>query len=895
LTRSLFFIVFLSASTFLQAQNLQDIKIAGIQGSKPLIELLTDLEKQAPIKFFFVDEWLAPFSVDESFNGITLKEGLDRLLNGSIVTYYFMFDYAVVFNKDPKQAIERQLMLRKAAQSRKQIEHHSLGEVKDVKPGAQFVLSGTVTNRDTDSKMNGVVVRVNEKPVTTTDATGQYKLNLPAGNYVIGFQYENFVETVIDLSIYKDGVINVSLEDTPTMLEEVVISDQAIVNARMGQSTIRVKDLKRAPAFLGEVDLIKQLQTQAGVTSVGEVASGFNVRGGSVDQNLVVYDGTPIFNTSHALGFFTAFNAESIDKVNFYRGGIPAEFGGRVSSVLNLTSKDGPYDKWGGSAGIGIISSNLNFGGPIKKDTTSLFASFRASYSNWMLNSIQSNYKNLSNSSVSFYDGSLKFTHKFNAETKLSFSGYISHDNFSLANDTLYTWDNLALSIRLDKSFNSTLYSSVTVGVGQYGYVISEEDRGNAFDLTYQITYPSVKIDFTRSGSHSISFGLHNTYYNFAPGLLEPTTPESVTRRVQMDDENSLETALYVSDEFYLKQNLFVEAGLRLSMFNRIGRGKVYQYAPGAPLEVQNVKDSTLYGNNEVMKTYFGLEPRFALRYILTPNASIKFGYNRIFQYLHMITNTAAANPVDIWQSSNQYFKPQIGDQFSLGYYTNVRDNSIELFAEGFFKHVQNALDFKDGASLILNNKLETALARGVATSYGIEMSATKIKGRLLGSLNYTFSRSFRRINGDWPSEQINQGKIYPANYDQPHVVNLNWRYGFSRRHFFSANFTYHTGRPVSVPTSVYTTNGVLLADFSERNQYRIPDYHRLDLAFIIEGSHKRRKLFDGTWILSFYNAYGRKNVYSIFFQPTEDGKLQAYKLSVVGSVIPSISYSIKF
>jgi hypothetical protein len=679
------------------------------------------------------------------------------------------------------------------------------------------------------------------------------------------------------------------------LLEEVIISDQAIVNVGIGETSIQTKDLKRAPTFAGEIDVIKQLQTQAGVTTVGEVASGFNVRGGGVDQNLILYDGTPIFNTSHALGFFTAFNAEVIDKIKFYRAGIPAEFGGRISSVLTLTSKEAPMDRWHGGAGIGITSSHFNVGGPIRRDTTSVIASIRTSYSNWMLRSVESNYKNLEKTFVAFYDGSLKFVHKFNADTKLTFSGYASHDAFNLANDTLYNWNNMAASIRLDKALSNNLYSTITLSMGKYTYRMQEEDDDIAFDLSYGISYPTLKIDFNRNGSHELSFGLHNTYYQFDPGHLKPASSESDVIEIEMKGEKSVETALYLSDGFYINPNLHVDAGARLSMFNRLGPGKVYSYLPGATIERHNVTDSTFYGPGDIMKTYFGFEPRISARYLLSVNSSVKLAYNRMYQYLHLITNTAAMTPIDIWQSSNAYFKPQVGDQFSLGYYRNMGGNSVEFFIEGYYKYVNNILDFKDGTALILNDRLETGLLPGIGKSYGMEISATKIKGRLLGSLNYAYSRSLRQVNGDATSEKINDGKIYPANYDQPHIVNLNWRYGITRRHFFSGNFTYHTGRPFSLPRSIYELDEIAIADFSYRNQYRLSAYHRLDLAFIMEGNHRRKKIFDGTWVISFYNIYGRKNMYSVFFEETKKGQLRSFQLSVIGSIIPSVSYNIKF
>jgi hypothetical protein len=895
LKRSLLLTFLLSISLSTLAQNVLDTPLKGIQDRKPLPVYLVDLEKEIAVKFFFLEEWLQPFYVDETFNGKSLHEALIQLTEDTDISFTFMMDYAVIFTKDPKRAIERQNLLRKAALSRKHIEQHIIGDQKQSVPGKKVRLRGSVVNETNDARMQGVVVTVNDVPVTTTDAAGQYSLELTTGEHVVSFQYVNFADKVLDLRIYQDGSIPIILEETPTILEEIVISDQAIVNSRVSQTSLKVKDLKRAPAFLGEVDLIKQLQTQPGVTTVGEVASGFNVRGGGVDQNLVLYDGTPVFNTSHALGFFTAFDAEAVQQVTFYRGGVPSEFGGRVSSVLNITSREGAYDKWGGSGGIGIISSHLTVGGPIKRDTTSVLASVRTSYSNWMLNSIQSNYKDVRNGSVSFYDGSLKLSHKFNDKTKMIFSGYLSHDAFSLANDTIYSWSNKAGSLRFDHTHSTRLFSSVTLGFGQYKYRMQEKEIENAFDLNYSITYPSLKIDFNYNGPHEFSFGIHNTYYNFDPGQLKPTSSESLIRSIDIDNEKSLETALYVSDAFYWKENIFVEAGIRYSIYNRLGPGSVYSYAPGASVEPRNIADSTYYRNGDIMKTYFGLEPRLSIRYTINPNSSVKFGYNRMFQYLHLITNTAAVTPVDIWQSSNSHFKPQLADQVSLGYYRNLKESTYETFVEGYYKKVDNILDFKDGATLILNDKLETALLPGHATSYGVEFSASRIKGRLLGSVNYTFSRSLRQVKGNSEAESVNSGKIYPSNYDQPHVLNLNWRYGISRRHFFSGNFTYHTGRPMSLPLTTYQIDGVPVSDFSERNQYRLPDYHRLDLALIIEGNHKRRKIWDGTWVVSFYNFYGRKNAYSVFFVEDHRGYMKPYKLSVVGSIIPSLSYSFKF
>jgi hypothetical protein len=892
--KRLFIPLIICLCTFLSAHGQLSIKPV-VTASKPLEQFLIALEQEHSVKFFFQKEWITDYTVDKNLDGKNLKEILDEVLNDSGITYTVLFGYAVILIKDPSLDFKRADLLTSASSQRKTIRKLVIGNKRQGMRKQTVTLRGTVVSNLNASPVPNVVITASDlNRSTVADPQGMYELRLPPGGHVIEISQLNYDPYVLDLEIYKDSTFRIELADAPTVLQEVEVSDQAIVSRRVSQSTLNMRELKRSPTFLGERDVIKTIQIQPGVTTVGEVAAGFNVRGGGADQNLVLYDGVPVFNTSHALGFFTAFNAEAVGQVSFYRGGIPAEFGGRASSVLNISSRDGNVDKFSARGGIGIISSHVTLEGPIKRDTTSVIASIRSSYSNWLLNTVKSRHTNLENSSVSFYDASIKLTHNLSKDSKLTFSAYNSHDDFTLADDTVYNWNNIAASIKLDHAFNEKLFSTFTLGYGSYDYVMEENDEGNAFDLNYGVKYPFVKADFIHSGPHTFSFGLHNTYYSFQPGEIKPTSSSSSIRHITMTKENSVETGLYVSDAFYLNAKFFIEAGFRLSVFNRLGPGKEYLYQKGAPREERNVIDSIQYGNGEVIKTYFGPEPRLSLRYELSDDASIKIGYNRIYQYLHLITNTAAVTPVDIWQSSNTYFKPQRADQVSIGYYRNIKESLFEAFVETFYKHVNNVLDFKDGADLILNEQLETDLIQGKATSYGVEFSVNKTKGRLQGGVNYTFSRSFRTVNGTYNSEKINRGEQFKSNYDQPHVANLTWRYGFSRRHFFSGNFVYHTGRPMSVPLSYYVVDGIPIADFSERNKYRLPDYHRLDIAFIIEGNHKRKKILDGNWVISFYNVYARKNAYSAFYKPDDDGVLRSYKLSVIGTIIPSISYTFK-
>ncbi|MCK6617034.1 MAG: TonB-dependent receptor [Cyclobacteriaceae bacterium] len=860
------------------------------------LQFIDKVEREMGVRFFYEPAWVEYLNIDRAYTKLPVSRILDQVLEGSDITYTALSDYGIILVKDPTKEIERQRLLAKAVAERKKVEQLVIGNPADYHPDKKLVLRGIVTDEKSSVAVKSATVTLlNAERGTATNEQGAYELTLTPGSHLVSFSHANYSEKIIDLRIYASGRLNVILEEVPIVLEEVVVTDQAIVNSNIGQATLRVSEMKRAPVFLGEVDVVKQVQTQAGVTTVGELAAGFNVRGGGTDQNLVLYDGLPIFNTSHALGFFSAFNAEAINQVAFYKGGIPAEFGGRASSVLNVTSKEGNYNRWTGSGGIGFISTFLTLGGPIKKDTTSVIASARATYSDWMLDLVNSDYATLQNSSVQFYDGSFKLAHKFSSKSKLIFSGYFSRDRMRLTNDTLFQWNNLAVSARFDKAVNDKLFYSITMGMGSYRYTLNEPDEQEAFDLTYGIAYPSLRADFNFNDGNPKAFGFQATYYNFKPGTLKPTTSASLTPAISIADENAVEAGVYFSESFKFGNRINLDAGIRYALYARLGPGTVYEYEAGRPLEPHYVIDSTQYPAGSIIKFYHGPEPRLAARYSLNQFSSLKFGYNRLYQFVHLISNTAAVNPVDVWQSSNSFFKPQLADQISAGYFRNLKENTYEVYGELFYKQISNVLDFKDGANLILNNKLETSLLQGKAKSYGAEFSATKNRGRLQGMVNYTFSRSLRQVNGDYEIEKINDGKIFPANFDQPHVVNLTWRYAISRRHYFSGNFTYHTGRPISLPAHIYYVDGIGISDFPERNTYRLPDYHRLDVAFIIEGNHKRKKLWDGTWVISAYNLYGRRNAYSVFFQEDQWGILKPYQLSVVGTIIPTINYTFKF
>jgi TonB dependent receptor/CarboxypepD_reg-like domain/TonB-dependent Receptor Plug Domain len=869
----------------------------GTYEGQSIVEILNRVEKEHSLKVFYLVEWFDGVEAAKEVNGVLLRDFLNQALKGRDVSFSLMHGYALYFYKDPSRSIQINYLLDSARKADKPISKITLGSPSKIAQSA--VIKGVVINTKSNEPLVGAIVKAIDVNIgTVTDALGEFELTLRGGNHVLEISSIGFESKVINLLAFDSGSLDVNLEEQAKLLDEVVVSDQAFQNQKSntGLYKISIADIKKMPAFMGEVDIVRQVQVLPGVTSVGEVSSGFNVRGGSADQNLVLFDGLPVFNYSHVFGFFSAFNADAIKSASFYKGGIPAQFGGRVSSVLDIVGKEADYKKWQGNAGIGLITSSLSAGGPILKDKTSLMVSLRSSYSDWMLKAFAPKYQEVQNSSVSFYDLTAKLAHKIGTKDKLSFSFYASKDNFGLPNDTSFTWQNRLGSLKYDHIFNKRVSFSMMAGMGQYSYQVVDTDLSTAYKMNSSITYPMLNFDLEiQLPKHKLSVGINNILYSMNPGSISPTSPESNVNEVTIQETRSMENSIYVNDGIDLSEKLHIDIGLRASLFTSFGPADVYKYLEDSILTDNTRIDTIRFNNGKTIQQYSGLEPRLSVRYSLTENSSIKLGYNRIYQYIHLISNSVAVTPIDIWQPSNTHIKPQIGDQISLGYYKNLKDNRYELSVEGFYKSVDNLPDFKDGASLVLNPAIETALVRSLGQSYGAEFTFNKIKDAFVYSLNYTYSRSLRRTVSKFEEETINGGKYFSSNFDQPHVVNANFKYAPSRRFAITGNFTYHTGRATTVPVSYNVIDNIPIVNYSERNGYRVPDYHRLDLAFVLEGDHKKKKLWRGTWTMSFYNIYARRNVYTVFYGPNAEGIQSAYRMAIIGTVIPSLSYRIAF
>jgi hypothetical protein len=890
-------IILLMGSLIAYSQDVLNYRIASQDGNKSLQILFDELEEKYPVRFFYKKEWLEGLVVPIDIIGLSLQDVVKDVFSGTDLAIVIMNSNSIVIIKDPARSFKRNEVYSQLISTGRDIAKIEIGNPLLPKK-AIVALSGSVLEKINDKPLAGVSISINSEVIAITDGNGNFKLDMQPGSYILKASYLNFEDFFAELELYESGYTSIKLEESPTVLEEVTVIDKSSkesVTSATGQTKIVMKDVKRAPALMGEVDILKQIQTIAGVTTVSEAASGFNVRGGGVDQNLILYDGMPVFNSSHVFGFFSTFNAEAVRDATFYRGGIPAEYGGRASSVLDISSKEGDYDKWRGSAGIGFVSSNFLAEGPISKGKTSVLANVRTTYSDWILNRIRSNFVDLTKSQVSFYDYSIKLAHKFSDKSKLTMSWYTSSDRFRLSGDSTFSWRTSLGSFSFNQIVNSKLSLSLFAGAGQYQYKVYDDNELAGFNLAYSLFYPSVKADILWSANNiKVNAGINSTYYIFNPGTLTPAAGNTSTPYINIPKQRSAETALFVSSQFVLK-NIYLDIGARLTRFRALGETDVPIYQAGVPKNLSSIIDTLSFTKGQTVAQYINLEPRFSFRWELNRNSSVKLGYNRLFQYLHLVTNTTAVTPVDVWQPSGYYFKPQYSDQLSLGYFYSLRDKTYEGFIEGYYKLTNNVLDFKDGAKLILNQNLEADLLQGKSRAYGIELQMAKVKGRFTGSVSYAYSRSFRTLAGLLPEESINGGIEYASNFDQPHVVNINWKNGLSRRFYFTGSFVYHTGRPLTLPLNAYVIDGITVTSFSERNQFRIPDYHRLDLGITLEGNHKRKKIFDGTWSISVYNVYGRKNAYSIYFKEARPGILRPYRLAIIGVALPSISYMLKF
>lgn len=774
-----------------------------------------------------------------------------------------------------------------------------IGKGSDNPESSKATLSGVVTSIESGLPMSDAVVL--EKVGFTQQVTnkqGEYKLQLSKGRHTIFVQNLGGFQEQRQIELRGDGVLNMSIAETVLSLDEVTVSSGALSNVsklEMGVQSISIAEVKRLPAVMGEVDVLKGVLIMPGVNTVGEATAGFNVRGGAADQNLVLFGNSTIFNPTHAFGFFSAFNADMVTGVELYKGSIPVNYGGRLSSVLHVEPNFGGKEKIGGAGGIGILTSRLSLNGPIGEKTNFAIGG-RTTYSDWALDLLEDE-ADLNGSTIKFYDINVNLEHRFNEKNSLELTTYLSKDNFQFDADTTYSYQNLNLALGWKHFFNDKLEGSLTVGSDNYEFgIIGQDNPLNSFEYGYNVQQLFLRADFEyrKDERHIMKFGLQGLQYNLNPGTNSPYGAESIVIEEDLQKENARELALYFGDEYIINEKLSVNYGGRYSFYQLLGPLTVNEYVEGLPIIESNKIGERNYSKGETVKTYHGPEFRVSARYVLDNKSSLKAGFNTMRQNIHLLSNTSSIAPTDSWKLSDTYLKPETGGQASLGYYRNLASNQLEFSTEVYYRYMKNLLDYRSGANLILNENIEQDILNSDGKAYGLELLLKKNTGSLKGSLAYTYSRSLM-ITSDEPSvEKINDGAFYSSNYDQPHHVVLVANYELSKRINTSLNLNYSTGRPITLPISKFDYAGSERVFFSDRNAYRIPDYFRIDFSVNLEGSHKVKKLAHSSWSLGVYNLLGRSNPYSVYYTPVE-GQLRGYQLSIFAKPIPFITYNFRF
>ena len=773
----------------------------------------------------------------------------------------------------------------------------------------KYTVSGEVTDAQNGESLIGVNIFAEGTQVgTSTNAYGFYSLRLDAGQYTIVYQYLGYEVQRKKLNINKDLTIDVDLVEAGQSLDAIEVTtrgvDANVKSVEMSVTEVTTKEIEKVPQLLGEVDVIRTLTLLPGVSTVGEGANGFNVRGGNVDQNLILLDGAPVFNSSHLFGFFSVFNADAVQSFKLYKGGIPATYGGRLSSVLDVRQREGNSKRFSGQGGLGILSSRATIEGPIIKDKMSFLVSGRRSYGDIFTN--LSPNENINSSILYFYDFNTKINYRINKNHRVYLSGYFGRDALGIRDFVNFNWGNATATLRWNWTINNRLFSNVTAVYSDYDYTIGSGDVENpgesGFGFSLDSRLRNYKFDqkFTwfASSDYKLDFGYDVTYYDISPGRSRFNDGTTIFE-TQLQSEYGLEPALFVSAEQKVNTNLTFQYGLRYSTFYNFG-ARTMQLYDGIPSD-ENVIGTKDFESGEVIASFNGLqgfEPRFNVNYSINENNSLKASYNRTRQYIQLVSNTTSPTPVDIWRPAGKYINPATANQVAGGYFRNFNDNIWEFSAEVFYKYFNDIIDYRDGADLFTNDNIETSLLNGEGRAYGLELLIRKQRGKLQGWIGYTLSRAEIIVRGDDPFTSISNGQWYPSNWDRLHDLSVVVSYQLSKKWDVGGSFIYQTGRPVTFPVGRAEVEGGLIAPVNSlRNSNRIPDFHRLDLSANYNPSEGKNKRWESSWSFGLFNVYARRNPFSVFFQndPQNPQVNQAIRLAIFGTVIPSVTYNFKF
>jgi len=750
-------------------------------------------------------------------------------------------------------------------------------------------ISGFVRDLKTGESINGAVIYPKEKPNLgiTSNSYGYFSLSLPAGNYTIIIQYLGYKTKAITMDLKENLTLNVDLEEESIALKEITVTGERN-NSNTGSNTliskISVKEIQTIPVILGEKDILKTIQLMPGVSPAGEGNAGFYVRGGGVDQNLILLDEAPVYNPSHLLGFFSTFNSDAIKDITLYKGGFPAEYGGRLSSVVDIKMNEGNNKEFHLSGGIGLIASRLAVEGPILKGKGSFMIAARRTYADIFLRFLPRGGPDsiASKSTLYFYDLNMKANYQFSSKDRLYFSCYLGRDNFNLGGTVGLNWGNITATTRWNHVFSEKIFSNTSLIFSQYNYKFDVAVGTRTMNVISEIKDWNLKEDlhYYLNSNNTIKIGFNSIYHTFVPSKVDSTVFFHVR---SMDNRYALENAVYISDEQTITKQLKATYGLRYSIFSSIGPGTVYTYD-----EVADVVDSATYPKGKIFNTYGGFEPRILLNYIISDSVSVKASYARTRQYIHLLSNTTSSTPFDLWVPSNINILPEIADQYTLGYFRNFSNNMFETSVELYYKNLKNQIDYRNGANLILNNKVESQLVFGKGWGYGAEFLIRKKYGKMTGWISYTWSKTKRQF------KEINNGDPFLAKQDRPNNIAIVGMYELNAHLTFSATWIYYSGNAVTFPSGRYVVDRNVIPYYTGRNGYRMPDYHRLDIG--VTWQRKKFKKFESNWNFSIYNVYARENAYAINFQPDpkDPTKMQAVQLSLF-RFVPAVTYNFRF
>ena len=880
----------------IQGQILQDFRIDYHQNSSTLSHFVSTLNNSIPGRIFYPSELAEEVVPALSLTSVRLSEVLKMQLEPlSLGVLYHRNSVAIIVPKADLQNAYTAQYYQALEESIEASRHRNqkevvVGHVDQISLSGETTITGFVRDADSRQEIIGATLVLEGLPVgTATESDGSYQLNTRAGDYVLVIQYVGYQDQRIPIKVISTGTFDINLEKSTVLLDEVIVQAKArdvnVQETQVGITRVSTRQIEKLPSFLGEVDIIKGLLLQPGVTTLGEGSHGFNVRGGNVDQNLIMIDEGMIFNASHALGFFSSFNSDIVSEAILYKGTMPASFGGRLASALDIKVRDGSFEKWHLKGGLGLVSSRITFDGPLKKGKTSVLMAARSTYSNWLLRQVK--VPEVQRSSVFFYDLNFRLSHRFNDRNNLTLSAFASEDQFSFNDEFGFEYQTLMGQLEYRKVMGKNLLASTNLVWSGYSSEQTDLDGLDASRYETGLDYLKIKenVNYLGEGLQANVGGIAIIYHVLANSTV-PTSEISLIQPDQNQAQKGIEWSAYGDFDLRISPHLSLIGGVRHSIFQYLGPHETFIYRnPERPTSQGLLEPVKI--DKRVVKTHQHLQPRFSFRYKITPSSSIKGGYGRTAQYINQIYNSETPTPTNFWQLSNQYVPPQTAHNFSLGYFQNFSDNLWVTSIEGFYRNIDQLFDYREFADLLVNDHLETELLPGIGKAYGMEMSINRQVGHVHGWINYTFSRSERKIEG------INNGNWYKSNFDKTHDIKLVTNLQINKRNSISINFTFGTGRPITVPINKYVVqNRVVVLDYSKRNAFRIPDYHRLDLSYSLAQGFRKSKKFKTSWTFSLYNLYARKNAYSVFVEQESVGITRIKRLAVLGSVFPSLTFN---